>query len=85
LRKVPSKHITMTTLPTAQWSEDHNRLVPKPGDAEALLSLVRKDQALDGSGTPPKPKKKPAPAHPAESLDIQVLNATGAGAEAPVP
>nr|WP_234019205.1 LCP family protein [Streptomyces sp. Tu6071] len=85
LRKVPSKHITMTTLPTAQWSEDHNRLVPKPGDAEALLSLVRKDQALDGSGTKPKPKKKPAPAHPAASLGIQVLNASGAGAEAPVP
>ncbi|WP_037871259.1 LCP family protein [Streptomyces sp. SPB074] len=85
LRKVPSKHIAMTTLPTAQWSEDHNRLVPKPGDAEALLSLVRKDQALDGSGgAGPAPRKTPAPAHPAASLGIQVLNASGTGAEAPV-
>ncbi|RFU87916.1 LytR family transcriptional regulator [Streptomyces triticagri] len=47
LRKVPPKHITMTTMP---YEYQGARVVPKPDDAEQLFRLVREDIALDGDG-----------------------------------
>ncbi|WP_171163129.1 LCP family protein [Streptomyces sp. I05A-00742] len=58
VKRVPSARITMTTMP---WVQDPRNpdahVIPKPGDADKLFSLVRNDIALDG-----KDKKKPEPA-----------------------
>ncbi|MFE2096175.1 LCP family protein [Streptomyces sp. NPDC059468] len=86
LQKVPTKRITMTTLPTVQWSQDHNRLVPDPEDADQLLSMVRDDTPLDGRGAKHKSEQKAkAPSTPAGTLAVQVRNGTGTSTEAPTP
>ncbi|MFJ9865281.1 LCP family protein [Streptomyces sp. NPDC101165] len=86
LQKVPTKRITMTTLPTVQWSQDHNRLVPDPEDADQLLSMVRDDTPLDGRGAKHKAEQKAkAPSAPAGTLAVQVRNGTGTTTEAPTP
>ncbi|WP_079110759.1 LCP family protein [Streptomyces roseifaciens] len=80
LKRVPSGRITMTTMPWVSdpWNPDAH-VVPKPGDAEQLFSLVRRDIALDG-----KDKKKDdkaaaptAPASPKGSVEVTVFNGTG--------
>ncbi|GAA3060348.1 hypothetical protein GCM10020000_49230 [Streptomyces olivoverticillatus] len=54
LKRVPSGRITMTTMPWATDPQDPDaHVIPKPGDADKLFSLVRNDIALDG-----KDKKK---------------------------
>ncbi|MEU9913254.1 LCP family protein [Streptomyces sp. NPDC051001] len=76
LRKVPSKRITMTTMPW-QYASDGNRVVPKPEEAEKVFRLVREDIALDG-----KDKKKTAdetsddPAAADDEIAVQVQNGT---------
>jgi LCP family protein required for cell wall assembly len=86
LQKVPTKRITMTTLPTSQWSQDHNRLVPAPGDADQLISMIRDDTPLDGRGTKKKTQPKPqAPTAPDGRIAVQVRNGTGAADRAPTP
>ncbi|NEB65616.1 LytR C-terminal domain-containing protein, partial [Streptomyces fulvissimus] len=75
------------------WSpSDHNRVEPKPDDAERLFRLVREDVALDGraeAGTSPSPSPEedetsedPA-ADPAE-IAVLVRNGTGSPTAAPV-
>ncbi|MFF5014345.1 LCP family protein [Streptomyces sp. NPDC001165] len=84
LQKVPTKRITMTTLPTVQWSQNHNRLVPDPEDADQLLSMVRDDRPLDGRGAKHRTEQKvKAPSTPAGTLAVQVRNGTGTTTEAP--
>ncbi|MEW2129094.1 LCP family protein [Streptomyces sp. NPDC005435] len=87
LQKVPTKGITMTTLPTVQWAQDHNRLVPAPGDAEQLISMVRDDDALTGlAGKKPQPDPTSTdPAAPAAAIAVRVRNGTGTALEAPAP
>ncbi|MFF4276778.1 LCP family protein [Streptomyces sp. NPDC001536] len=76
LRKVPSKRITMTTMPW-QYASDGNRVVPKPEEAEKVFRLVREDIALDG-----KDKKKTEdetsddPAAADAEIAVQVQNGT---------
>jgi LCP family protein required for cell wall assembly len=84
LKKVPTKRITMTTMPWQYSSSSSGRVVPKPGDADKLFRLVRDDIALDG-----KDKKKsadtPASADPAAADDriaVQVQNGTGSSTRA---
>ncbi|MCH0556762.1 MULTISPECIES: LCP family protein [unclassified Streptomyces] len=84
-KKVPTKRITMTTLPTEQWSRDHNRLVPTH-DADQLISMVRDDIPLDGRGTKHKAEQKSKdPAAPDDRIAVQVRNGTGADGQAPAP
>ncbi|MFF7730757.1 LCP family protein [Streptomyces sp. NPDC008001] len=80
IKRVPSDRITMTTMPWASdpWDPDAH-VIPKPGDAEKLFSLVRSDIALDG-----KDKKKDdkgaapsVPASPKGSIAVTVFNGTG--------
>ncbi|MFE0103232.1 LCP family protein [Streptomyces sp. NPDC059009] len=88
LKKVPPKRTTMTTMPWQYAVSDHDRVEPKPGDAEQLFRLVRDDIALDG-----KDKKKPKksaeeklsddPAAPDAQIAVQVQNGTRTDAEAP--
>ncbi|MFF7240322.1 LCP family protein [Streptomyces collinus] len=85
-KKVPTKRITMTTLPTVQWSQDRNRLVPAPQDSDQLLSMVRDDTALDGHGSKHKSEQKSKdPAAADDRIAVQVRNGTGADGQAPVP
>ncbi|MGW1895310.1 LCP family protein [Streptomyces sp. NPDC002004] len=86
LKQVPPKRITTTTMPWRWALSDHNRVEPKPGDAEQLFRLVREDIALDG-----KDKKKPAaekvsddPAAPDDRIAVQVQNGTRTATEAPL-
>jgi len=78
LKKVPTKRITMTTMPWQYSSTSSGRVVPKPEDAEKLFRLVREDIALDG-----KDKKKSArtttssdPAAADGKIAVQVQNGT---------
>ena len=78
LKKVPTKRITMTTMPWQYVSATDGRVVPKPRDAAQLFRLVREDIALDGKG-----KKKPAgtkassdPAATDDKIAVQVQNGT---------
>ncbi|ARZ69792.1 transcriptional regulator [Streptomyces albireticuli] len=84
LKRVPSGRITMTTMP---WVSDPQNpdahVIPKPGDADKLFSLVRNDIALDG-----KDKKKDeksaspaAPSGPKSAVDVTVFNGTGTAAQ----
>ncbi|WP_393098493.1 LCP family protein [Streptomyces sp. LN325] len=85
-KRVPTKGITMTTLPTEQWSQDHNRLVPLPGDADQLISMIRKDTPLNGHGTKPKAEQTSKdPAAPNGQIAVQVRNGTGVNGQAPTP
>ncbi|WP_225832468.1 LCP family protein [Streptomyces sp. NK08204] len=88
LKQVPPSRITMTTLPTVQWSQNTARLVPAPGDADDLISMVRDDTPLDGRGAKHKDDQKTEPtskdpAAPAGELAVQVRNGTGADGQAP--
>lgn len=85
LRKVPSKRITMTTMPW-QYAPDGNRVVPKPEEAEKVFRLVREDIALDG-----KDKKKTTedetsddPAAADDKIAVQVQNGTRTSTQAAV-
>jgi len=84
LKSVPIDRITMATMPTAEWSQDRNKLVPVEKSADALWRLLREDVAFDKNG---KAKKKPSasstpsgpPAAASETLGVSVVNGTGVG------
>ncbi|NJQ02720.1 LCP family protein [Streptomyces zingiberis] len=89
LRKVPTGRITMATMP---WTEDPQNpaahLIPEPGDAEQLFSLVRNDIALDGKDRGKTGRKKAEPSDPAAppaEIPVTVQNGTGTAAQAAVP
>ncbi|MEW2159530.1 LCP family protein [Streptomyces sp. NPDC007189] len=83
-KKVPTKRITMTTLPTVQWSRDRNRLVPAPEDADQLVSMVRDDMPLDGRGSKHKTEEKAkTPADPDDKIAVQVRNGTAGDGQPP--
>ncbi len=86
LKKVPTKRITMTTMPWQYSASDSGRVVPRPGDAAKLFRLIREDIALDG-----KDKKKSAkdekssdPAAADDEIAVQVRNGTRTDTEASV-
>ncbi|MFD6552906.1 LCP family protein [Streptomyces sp. NPDC058398] len=84
LKKVPTKRITMTTMPWV-YSSDGNRVLPKPADADKVWRLLREDIALDG-----KDKKKTAektssdPAAADDKIAVLVRNGTRTSTLAPV-
>jgi LCP family protein required for cell wall assembly len=88
LKRVPTRRITMATMP---WRYGPNGyVVPKENDADHTFSLIRHDVALDGKdkkkhhrGTPEK-KSKPAPAHPKSQIPLHVINGTGTAVNPPV-
>ena len=84
LKKVPTKRITMTTMPWV-YSSDGNRVLPKPTDADKVWRLLREDIPLDGKGK--KKKKERTSSDPAAADDkiaVQVRNGTRTTALAPV-
>ncbi|GGN93433.1 transcriptional regulator [Streptomyces albiflavescens] len=86
LKKVPSKRITMTTMPWQYSSTSSGRVVPKPGDAAKLFRLVREDIALDGKDkkktTAEKTSSDPAAAD--DKIGVIVQNGTRTSTLAPV-
>ncbi|MFC5722187.1 LCP family protein [Streptomyces gamaensis] len=86
IQRVPTERITMTTMP---WVADPRNpdahVIPKPGDADKLFSLVRNDIALDGKDPTKDPKdSSPAPT-PTSRADIAVtvFNGTGTPTQPP--
>ncbi|MGY1454137.1 LCP family protein [Streptomyces sp. SS8] len=75
LKQVPTERITMVTMPW-EYSDGGSYVVPKPGDAEKVFSLIRDDIALDGKDEPRKEKKTSDPAAPAGEIPVQVRNGT---------
>ncbi|MCD9144599.1 LCP family protein [Streptomyces albireticuli] len=83
IKRVPSGRITMTTMP---WVSDPQNpdahVVPKPGDADKLFSLVRNDIALDGKDKKKEKSASPAaPSGPKSAVDVTVFNGTGTAAQ----
>ncbi|MGW2087382.1 LCP family protein [Streptomyces sp. NPDC001880] len=85
LKKVPTKRITMTTMPNVYGTGVlKERVLPKPGDADQLFQMVRDDIPLDGKASKrktPAAAKKPT-ASPAE-IPVTVRNGTRTDTEYP--
>ncbi|MGW5018258.1 LCP family protein [Streptomyces cacaoi] len=85
LKRVPTKRITMATMP---WEYGPNNYVlPKKDDADEIFSLVRNDIALDGKDKKKPPKKSPEPTDPSRpkaQIPVRVMNGTGSSLQAPV-
>ncbi|MGP3636640.1 LCP family protein [Streptomyces sp. 24-1644] len=90
LKNVPLDRLNMLTMPRVPDPLDpDNRVLPKPGAAEKLWSLLRDDRPLDKKGRDAEAEKRkkeqarqeaadaPDPAA-ADALDVTVVNGTGA-------
>ncbi|KOG40939.1 LCP family protein [Streptomyces decoyicus] len=83
LSRVPTKRITMVTMPW-QYSADEAYVMPKPGDAEATFGLLRNDTALDGKDKKKKATPDPEPSTPKGRLKVVVQNGTNSTVNGPV-
>nr|WP_244900562.1 LCP family protein [Streptomyces nanshensis] len=85
LKRVPTKRITMATMP---WQyAPGGYVVPKKGDADHTFSLIRNDIALDGKDKKKAKPKKPEPSEPTSprsEIPVRVMNGTGSALQAPV-
>jgi LCP family protein required for cell wall assembly len=85
IKRVPTKRITMATMP---WQyAPGGYVVPKKGDADHTFSLIRNDIALDGKDKKKKPAEKPEPTKPTApkaEIPVRVMNGTGSALQAPV-
>ena len=87
LRGVPTDRLTMVTMPWADDPLDPGiHVIPKPGEAEQVFSMVRADTPLDGKGkkdgkgTSPTAEATKTPsgtAQPDGQIELDVVNATG--------
>ncbi|MET7637576.1 LCP family protein [Streptomyces sp. NPDC005438] len=83
LKRVPTKRITMATMPWVYSSG--GTVVPKEREADQVFSMIRHDVALDGRD---KKSKKPEPTKtstPKEELSVRVMNGTATAARPAVP
>jgi len=86
LKQVPTDRITMATMPW-EYSDGGSYVVPKPGEAEEVFSLIRDDIALDGKDANSKKsaeKRTEDPAAPSDRIPVRVRNGTGSTTLAPV-
>ncbi|MCX5397418.1 LCP family protein [Streptomyces sp. NBC_00102] len=87
LKRVPTKRITMTTMPNVYATgANAGRVLPKPGDAEQLFRMVRDDVALDGKASKPSPTASPTPTDPSApvgEIAVTVRNATATDTQGP--
>ncbi|WP_308290441.1 LCP family protein [Streptomyces meridianus] len=75
LKRVPTERITMTTMPFV-YGPQAGYVLPKPGDAEQVFSLLRSDIALDGKDRKKKQEPQASPGTPKDALKITVTNGT---------
>ncbi|NGO73443.1 LCP family protein [Streptomyces sp. SB3404] len=94
LKKVPTKRITMATMPW-EYAMGGAYVVPKKDDADQLFSMVRHDVALDGkdkkkekdkdkSGGGGKKSEPTELSRPEGEIPVQVQNGTGTSLQRPV-
>ncbi|MEU7313938.1 LCP family protein [Streptomyces sp. NPDC007083] len=87
LKQVPTKRITMATMPW-EYGGGGSYVVPKKGDADQVFSLVRNDVALDGKDRKKAEASKSAqptePSQPKADLPVSVMNGTGTSLQRPV-
>ncbi|MFE3329532.1 LCP family protein [Streptomyces sp. NPDC059176] len=79
LKDVPTDRITMLTMPRIPDPADRDRVLPAPGKADDLWSMLRDDVPLDGKGPTSKPKPAPTPKDPAAppgEIGVLVQNGT---------
>ncbi|MFJ5680360.1 LCP family protein [Streptomyces sp. NPDC093097] len=84
LQRVPTRRITMVTMPW-QYGPGERYVLPKPGDAESVFAMLRKDVALDGKdakGAKKTAEPDPGPSTPKAELAVVVQNGTD-GARGP--
>ncbi|MBO0510358.1 LCP family protein, partial [Streptomyces beijiangensis] len=83
LKKVPTKRITMTTMPNvySQLQGFQGKVEPKPVDAEKLWSMVRDDIPLDGKPAQNKSVQKVSEDPAAAPGDTGVLVHNGTGTD----
>ncbi|MFH9756743.1 LCP family protein [Streptomyces griseus] len=85
-KKVPTKRITMSTMPNVYGTGVNNgRVYPKAGDAEQLFRMVRDDVPLDGKASKrKKPQEEPKdPSAPVGEIAVSVRNGTATDALGP--
>ncbi|RPK82717.1 LCP family protein [Streptomyces sp. ADI98-10] len=77
-KKVPTKRITMSTMPNVYGTGSNNgRVYPKAGDAEQLFRMVRDDVPLDGKASKRKKPEEPKdPSAPVGEIAVAVRNGT---------
>ncbi|MFE9389934.1 LCP family protein [Streptomyces sp. NPDC006784] len=87
LKQVPTKRITMATMPW-EYGGGGSYVVPKKDDADQVFSLVRNDVALDGKDRKKAEASKSAqptePSQPKADLPVSVMNGTGTSLQRPV-
>ncbi|MFF2234335.1 LCP family protein [Streptomyces anulatus] len=84
-KKVPTKRITMSTMPNVYGTGTNNgRVYPKAGDAEQLFRMVRDDVPLDGKASKrKKPEATKDPSAPVGEIAVAVRNGTATDALGP--
>ncbi|RST13635.1 LytR family transcriptional regulator [Streptomyces sp. WAC04770] len=85
LKKVPTKRITMSTMPNVYGTGvNAGRVYPKAGDAEQLFRMVREDMPLDGKASKRKPEEPKDPSAPVGEIAVAVRNGTATDTLGPV-
>ncbi|MGW9306130.1 MULTISPECIES: LCP family protein [Streptomyces] len=85
LKKVPTKRITMSTMPNVYGTGvNAGRVYPKAGDAEQLFRMVREDMPLDGKASKRKKVEPKDPSAPVGEIAVAVRNGTATDAQGPV-
>ncbi|MFJ6611256.1 LCP family protein [Streptomyces sp. NPDC091289] len=84
-KKVPTKRITMSTMPNVYGTGvNDGRVYPKAGDAEQLFRMVRDDIPLDGKASKRKKPEEPKdPSAPVGEIAVAVRNGTATDALGP--
>ncbi|MEW1616428.1 MULTISPECIES: LCP family protein [unclassified Streptomyces] len=84
LKKVPTKRITMSTMPNVYGTGvNAGRVYPKAGDAEQLFRMVREDMPLDGKASKRKKVEAKDPSAPVGEIAVAVRNGTATDALGP--
>ncbi|MFF6908493.1 LCP family protein [Streptomyces sp. NPDC012389] len=85
LKKVPTKRITMSTMPNVYGTGANvGRVYPKAGDAEQLFRMVREDMPLDGKASKRKKEEPKDPSAPVGEIAVAVRNGTATDSLGPV-
>ncbi|MFD7920066.1 LCP family protein [Streptomyces sp. NPDC059740] len=90
-KDIPTDQIVTVTMPRIEDPQNVNHVLPKPGEADHLWSMLQHDVAFDSHGkdkSAAKPSSSPsgATAHPAGDIPLTVVNGTaGSNGGAPVP
>ncbi|WP_326604059.1 LCP family protein [Streptomyces sp. NBC_01799] len=85
LKKVPTKRITMTTMPNVYGTGvNSGRVLPKPVDAAQLFQMVRDDIPLDGKASKRKAPAAKEPTAPVAEIPVSIRNGTRTDTEYPV-